>query len=397
VAIGRSTRTELDSTIVFGEFVRAFDNADQVRLTGMLGAYARQAYDGPIGAHDGARLQFEAPPGADQLTRQVWTDVDAFHWQPGTLSPGLHLAGYEAVRRLPQPIVARATFDANGLTGQIHAGPYEGLSDALLATPAGNLAALLHADGKFTASTADRLHPGQYTVATVLSDDERNRADVYQRLLDRNSSRLARQPCLFAWARPLKAPLNLLPEVNEKGAALLAIPLVLHRPAAETPLRIPSVFLTFESVPHGAEPASTAYDNAKRQWIGPLTVGSRIALRFQLPKEILPVRLVDGELRLVVRAPGRTVDVAGIGADQEIPLASFSSPAGRVPCRIANAQNLQIDSSGGVRLLVTVGSRPDERLASISTVGWMIEDVQLDLAGVAVSSERPAVETKASP
>jgi hypothetical protein len=389
LCIGRATRMDLDSTVLSGQFVRAFDHADQVRLTGMLAAYARETSDGSIGAKDCARLQFESPIGVERLTRQVWSDCDSFYFQPSALSPGLHLAAYEATPRLPQPIVARATFDSQGLAGQIWGAPYEGFSDALIATQQGNLAVDIDADGKFRATSADALPSGEYVLGDLISDNQRNRAIIYQRILNLPATVLPQKPCFLAWAHSIRAPITVLSDVSEKGAALFAMPLVIERPAADARIQIPFAFLPFDSVPDGNEPASTAYDNAKRQWIGPLTVGGRIALRFQLPKQALPVQLVEGDVRLSLRAPGRTVKVSALRGSKEISLASFNSPSGLVRFRIADAGSLGIDDQGGLRLLINVGRRPDERVADISTAGWRIEELRMDLSGVAIAPRLP--------
>lgn len=387
VFVGGKSRKQIPSTIAAAQFVQSLSGTDQATVTGLLGIYTREPFTGAMGARDGAEFHLDPPSGDSAICRMVWTDSDRFHIENMTLGSGLHLAQFSCTLQLPQPMAARATFSPDGLTGLTQTEPFVDLADALIATPAGNnLAVRLDADGTFTAAASDRLSATQYLAGALLTDKQRARAKVYEQLLDSDgSAHFPTGPCLLIWARATQLPIDLLPDVPLVGDALLAVPLVIKPSAPGTQLLIPAAFLPYESVSGLAGTrASTAYDNARRRWIGPLTLGSKITLRFQLPPEILPLQLTRADAAITIRAPKRKLEISGIVSGEEVQVTSVDSPAGRIRFTIDDSRLLELDDRGGLRLTFSISSRSDEQLASIAEVGWQIENLQLDVSAIAL-------------
>src|SRR5207249_275234 len=138
--------------------------------------------------------------------RMVWTDMDRWHWENLSLSPGLHLAPFEATAQLAEPLSARVTFGPLGAAGKVNLGPCRNPEDAVLALPSRRNLAVRFAglEGSFAAGPADQLAPGQYLAAGILSDVQRHRQAVYQQLLDRRPrTGYLLRPMILTWASPL--------------------------------------------------------------------------------------------------------------------------------------------------------------------------------------------------
>lgn len=385
---GRAARQQVPSTVAIGQFVHAVPDAEQVTIAGQVCLYRSEPLRDRLVASNGAFFQLETSAASSPLHRLVWSDFDRYRWENLNLRPGIHFASYSRRQRVARPLSARATFTAEGLTGVIQSAPWENLSDALIATPEGkNLAVRMGEKGHFRVAAGDPLPPNQFFIDAVLTDEQRRRAKVISQLLmNSGSSSFPGVPTLLAWAPATAVPLSLSAVTPIQGATLLAIPLGMDRPEADTKIVIPAPLLPYQSValPSGA-PASTAYDNAQRKWIGPLTQASKIALRFQIPREIRPFRLEEAELKIKVHAPGRQLKIAATGPAEEVIIASFDSSTGRLQRRIDQPQLLQGEDRGDLSLIVIVGHRTDEQLGSIAEVGWQIDDLSLHVSGVALT------------
>ena len=385
MAVGNASRRQVPPTVAVAEFVHAFPEAEQAMVTGLAALYLREPLSEPWQGRDEAVPQFEKTVDSANINRLVWTDLNTCHWENLALSPGIHFATFSSTPRLGKSMAARATFTPDGITGRLDVAHFKNLADAIIATPTGkNLAVHIKTDGQFSATTDDLLPTDRFVTSLALSDLQLQRAEVYRELLapDR-SSIFPASPTLLVWAETTQIPLDLFANVPAQGTALLALPLTIERPLPGSRITIPAALLPFESVAGiSGTPPSAAYDNSKRQWIGPLQRGSSITLRFQLPTEVLPITLSEAEIEIEIHAPRRDLQIATVSGGRELAVKKFASPAGRVRCRIDNGQLLQLDERGGLLLTLTVGSHPDEELAGVAEVGWRIEDVRLDASGV---------------
>src|SRR5205085_1156088 len=87
------------------------------------------------------------------------------------------------------------------------------------------------------------------------------------------------------------------------GASLLAVPVVLERPPANTQIRIPAPLLDYRSIAQPAgDPSTSVWDHSRREWQEYPRAAS-VWLKFQLPRERLPVELTSG--RLVIQVTGQ--------------------------------------------------------------------------------------------
>lgn len=406
VLLGYWSRSSVPSSVAVAQLVEVSDDADDLQITGLLALYQQSASSSPLGAENGGMFVPDMSGQYGKTRRLVWTDLGAWHWENLTLPAGLRMAPFSYSGRLPRPISARATFGPSGLVGRVDPGPFQDLADALIVMPGQPLlAAKLDAGNKFTAGPTEILSAGEFIGGTILSDERRRRRAVYKKMLEVPGSQSSdkpedelpvlqkeplrnypTEPKLLVWAAPYDTQFKLPPETQRSGSALLAIPLKFEHPAAGTSFVIPAPCVTYDS---GGN--SGAYLNREKRWMPSLNTASMTTLRFKLPREVLPMKLKQARLKITIDAPGRTLAITAGRDGGQVSLATRYSPVGTVQFDIDKTDSLAIDDRGTFLLNIDVGTAQGESRDAINgTVHdtsmfpvWKIENVQLEVAGVA--------------
>jgi hypothetical protein len=348
-------------------------------VTGLLALYHPEGSSGPLGAEQGGFFLPDLKGQAGATHRMVWTDLDRWHFENLSLSPGLHLVPFATSARLERPLSARATFGPGGVVGKATLGPFRNPGDAVLALPSRRNLAVRFADpeGAFAAGPGDQLARGQFLTASVLGDEQQRRQEIYKRLFERR--RYPVQPMLLTWASPLDLGFTFAEGVRRAGSALVTVPLAVERPAPGTRVVIPAPFLTYHSVRLG-DNLATLYDPKHNEWL-PMKTPARTMLRFQIPPELAPLHVDRATLTVDLNAQARPVEFFA-GPDEHLDvLATYHSPVSRLRLDIDPPALLQPDAGGGVYLGIAVGvasKLPGEATASSE---WKIDDLQLELAG----------------
>ena len=176
-------------------------------------------------------------------------------------------------------------------------------------------------------------------------------------------------------------PFALSGDGRRVGAALLMIPLELQRSPPHTSVVVPAALLPFRVAPGPKGGPSLAYDNRRNTWLGPLTRGTNILLRFQVPMELLPVRFQRAVLTVTVRAPSRNLDLLGSTAEGLVAWERRHSPLGPLRFEIVRPEGLLVDAEGGLLFGLKIGDIEGVQSNEASRIGWKIDDVQLELRG----------------
>ena len=163
---------------------------------------------------------------------------------------------------IDEPISAKAMFGPDGIKRAMSLGPFQDVSDLVIATPGyGGLTVRSVSRGEFAAEATDVVRAGEFIGGSIFSDEQRRRQAVYRNLLlDSGREDYPQRPTLLAWAEPFDLNFKFPLDVERKGAALIAIPLEFERAPPGTRLRIPAPFLPFQPVG-----ASGAYDVTQHQ------------------------------------------------------------------------------------------------------------------------------------
>ncbi len=396
---GSLARHRVPPTVAVAQLAEVDPRSHDVRITGLLAMYNRGPSRGPLGVRRGGLFSPDMTGLGSTTRRMVWTDLDRWHWEHLPLPAGVRTAPFAYATKLARPIEARAAFGPDGLTGTLDAVPFGGLADAVIATPShGNLSIELETNGRLHAGAGDVLAPGQFVAASVLSDEQRRRQAIYAQVLGgKLPAGFPDRPTLLAWARPLDMQFTFPDQAARAGSALLAVPLEIERTPPGTRVVVPSPFLDCRSVRGPLRERSAVYSNATHEWIELRTSGEAY-LRFQVPEQVLPVRLDRARLMLRINAPSRKVQLLGYAGQGWVSLATWNSPVGGFPLEITDPELLELDDRGGFSLGITVADdrSPDAGTGPINVLGsaWKIESVELEVTGETLEPSHRATHRK---
>jgi hypothetical protein len=401
--IGRLNRHTIPPTAATVEFTEAVPGTDDIRTRGTVALYNPESAPSPIGTTRGGRLMPDLAGLEGSAKRLVWSDFDSWSWEHVTLA-GQRLAPFTQSATLPERIEARGAFGPEGLSGHFAIPGTTAPDDALIATPYGRMGVDLKADGTFRAPAGNEFGPDQFLAAGLLSDEQDRRRRTYAMLIPQTfaGEDSPTDPLLFVWTDRSQAGFEFGAGRRAAGAAVVAIPLSFERPPGGTAVRIPPPFLPFRSVdlPDGT-PSSPLWNHHRRQWIErsqPATAW----LRFQMPKELLPVALDRLRLVLQVTGPVGRLEVSALrrtrgdeapagtggGPREVVSLYVWNDPVGTSrPIEITDRELLQLDREGGLLLGIAGGDPDRPELTGTQEAGstrvsfWKIERLSLELSG----------------
>jgi hypothetical protein len=397
--IGGLNRHAIPMTAATVELVEAIPGTDDVRTQGAVALYNPEASTEAIRASHGGRLIPDMMGLEGSTKRMVWSDLDSWSWDRLALGGGERLGTFLQSEALPERFEARATFGPDGLSGRASMPGITAPGDALIATRLGRLGIALQPNGEFQAAAASVFGQGQYLAAGLLSDeqDRRRRAfsQVVPELFNVNSSD---HPLLLVWADSRNSGFEFGEGRRLRGASLLAIPLALDRPSAHTQVRIPAPFLPFRSArPPDGRPPTPLWNSRRQEWVersGPASAW----LRFQLPVELLPVKLTRARLVISVAGPVGRIEVSALRRsnnrqaaerrDEVVSVKTWHAPVGTLsPAEIVDSDLLHLDDDGGLLLGLAAGD-PGTPEAKVSQTRdgskisfWRIEQLSLELFG----------------
>src|SRR5262249_15223192 len=156
----------------------------------------------------------------------------------------------------------------------------------------------------------------------------------------------------LTWAAPADLGFTFPEHARRTGVALVAVPLEVERPAPGTGVLIPAPFLPYHGVP--GDQFALLYDPQTSAWVSSRTPPARTMLRFQVPRELLPLQIDRATVAVDVSAPGRPLEILAGGRRGEV-LATRASPVGRLRIEIDRPDVLRPDAAGGVYLGIAVG------------------------------------------
>ena len=384
--LGSENRQQVPPTLATAQLVQLVPGADDVNLRGMLAAFNSQESTQAIGSASNGMF-FPDMSGLEGRTRRmVWTDLDDWNWEQLRLPPGVRNAPFQYYGPLKSTPSAVAKFTATGLQGRFASGGFQNVEDLVIALPKQRaLWTEMQEDGSFLSGPDRVLAKNQYIGDALLSDKQRRRQQIYQKLLTyKRGTLFPSAPMLLAWADPLDLKFSFPDTTRSVGSALLSIPLTIQPTPPDTHIQIPSAFLVFRSTggPNN-QSASSAYSNLNGEWIKSRRA-SRSHFRFQLPAEVLPIQLDRAQLTMHIDASSREVSVNGVLGETVTPLKTISSPVGRITVDIDQAAGLELDEKGGLTVGIYVGDheKKSEDIDEDESSFWQFNALQLEVSGV---------------
>lgn len=378
---GYVTRHQVPPTGAMLQLAEVDPGGEEIDVQGLLALYQPEPSEAVPHVRGGGLYWPDASGLGGTIRRMCWTDLDTWHWEELRLPAGVRYAHLRQTLRPAEPVRARGAFGPEGLSGTL-SGPLSGLADAALVGPAGRLAVRLGPRGTFACGSGDETFGTQFLPGVLLSETQRRRQAVYQSLLAEEP--VADRPRLYVWADLLFGGVAFPDRIRQAGAMLAAIPVELQRSLPGQRVRIPGAFVPYRAVMAGDDPHASAYDNHARQWV-PLRLPAETWLRFQVPAEVLPLRIEQAWLVVDLDVPGRRVDILGREAGQVVVLASRQSPLGRIRFALEGREALRVDPRGRVLLGIRVGpdSAPSDSQGVAVPAGtpWKIASVALEITG----------------
>ncbi|MFO1065537.1 MAG: hypothetical protein U0892_16860 [Pirellulales bacterium] len=145
---------------------------------------------------------------------------------------------------------------------------------------------------------------------------------------------------------------------------------------------MPHNFIRLES-PINRDQATTAFDNEQGRWNDATSLAAKVALRFTLPDEVLPITADSLTLHLSLKAPQRRVTITAKSGSATHELAVLTSPLGEHTLHIDKPELLASITDGTFDLELDVGERIGQEAGSFSDdIGnWQVETTHLDVHG----------------
>jgi hypothetical protein len=370
VGLGRLSRGAVPPTVAVAQIVDAVPGLDEVQTTGFLAVYQPSEGTTTVGAEKGGAFELDFGGLEGRAHRRVQEDMDRWHWENLELPAGVRAGPFRHTLRTQEPVEATVHFGPDGAEGRVAAGPFHHLEDALLSTPGRHTVAVtLKPDGSFQAGSGDELRGGQLMAGGLLTDRQRARQGLYEKLLAEPQPRyVANRSLLLAWSEPADMHFTLAAEARTTGSALLAIPLRFERTPPGTRVTVPAAFVECRRITSDGRALPPAAES-------PLATTMR--LRFQIPASLLPLAVESARLTLKLNAPGREVVIGAFAGGDAAPSRRLTSPLGVVQVEI-DPRLLRPDEQGVMYAKVEIG---EARGGGAERNVWRLESAGLDLRG----------------
>lgn len=399
VAVGNATQQAIPPTAVEAQFIEVPPSSDDLAVTGLAGVYDNQS--GPREfASRSTSLFFPDRTGVNGTWRMVWEDLDSWQWENVSLPSGLRHVPFTSTIHSTDPYRAYGTFGPDGFYGELEC-PLDNVRDVIIASSTHVSLAIEQDDGKLKEAAGGTLDPGNYLAGGLLTDEQISHQKVFRNIMDFGlgrginvetdvdadpseltkvpATKFPKQPSLMAWADPVDAGFAFGEKMQQKGAALVVMPIQLRRPEAGQRVRIPSVFLPYGPVPGpNDEGVSVAYLPDLGIW-PKRSLGTKSTVRFQLPKCVLPFQPTAAKLRIKINAAKRAFNVKTGRVESLVDVGSTDEPLGVLTYRITDPNALALDEDGGLNVRISVGE--PETGDTAEKREWKIDFVDLEIEG----------------
>ena len=355
ISIGRTYRHGIPSTVSCVQLAKAISGTDDVMFKGIVGSYHPEGSSSRIEVRQGGQFMPDMTGLEGIARRMVTTDLGVWHWENLPQPAGLRAAPFVRSQTIADRIEARATFDGSALVGK-YSGRIRPGSDALIATHEGRLGVTMKSDGTFSASTDGVFGKDQFLSADLISDEQDRHRRTYEKLLSNPKRKdYPHRPQLMFWSDERPDAFEFGDGLQSRGSTLVAIPLILERPAPGSEFVIPSPFLSLQNRPHpDGTPASTMWSYTQKEWQERSQPGTSW-LKIQVPKELLPLRASRARIDFRVSGPIGRIEIMGLNDGQIIPVKVIDDPVGDFSVEVTDPNVLAIAEDGGLPLGLVAG------------------------------------------
>jgi hypothetical protein len=371
ILIGQKSRTTVPSTFAMTQLIETALGIEEVQTSGEIGVYQPSPKTFSVGVQQGGQLEPDFSGMEGVVLRRLRTDLREWRWENLEMPPGLRTASFRRTARIAQSIEAIARFGPDGIEGRLSAGALERLEDLVLSTPGQHpMPIRLEADGTFRAEGPAELHGGSFIMGALLTDRQRARQALYQKLFaNPQPDWLTGRTLLLGWTQPLDAHFELAPTTRKTGTALAVIPIHFEKSKPGSAITIPAPFVPWQWIGLNGRP---------REWLAESRAVQNMRLRFQIPSAVWPLTLDRMQLTLRIFAPSREVDVGFYSGKETTSVRKFMGPEGTMQVDFDNASRIKVEDGGAISLNLSIGQNLGSK---VGLDLWRIEALGLQIRG----------------
>lgn len=323
----------------------------QVRGLGVLYSQTEESF--ALGGTNDGNMQGLVESDAEQSEKISWNQDGDWEFAEGKIEPGIRVFSISSNISAPKKLFASVTFDENGLVGAIESNSMiENLSDIVIACPKGRYFSATQSETGLVFGKENELPDGQFLSSNLIDDEQRWRQSIYAKTFPvDDSTRWVNDFTLFGWSPPLELDLKIPPDFERQGGALIQMPLRITAPKQGSKVFIPAAFIDLQSVRLENLGVSSIYKSKTRQWNGSIQKKSDVTLRFQIPNEVLPLKIESATFSIKrMFSPYRDVTIK-FGNQGKI-LAEFSEPTGKFERIITDPNLLSVNENGQIEIAI---------------------------------------------
>ncbi len=344
-----------------------------------------------VSSTDGTIIEVDPDPTNRNYRRLVWTGIDSCHWEGLEPPDGIRTFSERSLETLQHPLSVTATFDEKGVVGSLESGGLSETGDLMIAGMSPDrMSLVLDSAGQFRGTPQDVLAVGNFSGGTLVSDQQRRRAEVYASVFENTAGDqgFPQVASLLFWAQSNRQMLNIGDsDVRRERSLLVVHPLRMEQPKIGSRITIPSPFIALRTT-QDSEGAglSSIFDNGRRQW-SKTEASSRSFMQFQIPAVCLPFEVESAELELFIRAGSRTVTVSAGSFESQAVVKSLDSPLGTQSISVPVDLIRESLREGRLYIALDVSeldeSQPaaDENVSDTQNDYWEISRLGLTLTG----------------
>ncbi len=296
-------------------------------------------------------------------------------WPPGTWR-------YRAQYAVPtDDLVVRGTLTPAGLQLTLPADLAAPLEDPLLSFVEGDPLLCRTTASGVEVDDSQTVRGDRWIAGSILSAEQQRRLEIYQLFFQPNQDLHRPQRRLYGWTTTWPTS-KWDRELEQPGAALVGLPILLERPAVASEVFIPHGLL---KLVHSLDRSTvtSAYDERTGKWREEMLNGTVARLDFLLPSEVVPFVASSLVLELDLRAPQREVTIAALAPNGPIELARLDSPSLPWKATVTDPAVLQLAQDGRLEMQITVGQRTGAAAEELgaSYVTWQAEHFHASLRG----------------
>jgi hypothetical protein len=226
----------------------------------------------------------------------------------------------------------------------------------------------------------------RWIAASLISDEQQRRLQIYQRFFAPNPSLKRPSRRLFGWTSPWPTS-QWSRELKQQGAALVSIPVQLERPSIGQDIYIPHGLIQLQRDMSGGN-HTTVFDDRTGTWRTELSIATEASLEFLLPEEVVPLGATAIEFELDVKAPQRKVSVVVETEAGPITVVELDSPSIPWKAKLETPAILKALERGRLRLslLVSDVSNRGEGDNPSNVITWQVDHFHAAVRGQVLAS-----------